>query len=187
MNDMLDLASRDGLPAHLRILAERFAREDWTSHDSFGALTRFWLDRHIMFRQLLIRMTDDTQSFLDGGSDSRRYQAGLARFGSLFVGQLHEHHNVEDHHYFPRLMALEPRLQAGFDLLDADHHALDAHLEAFVADANGVLNAKTPRKTGVDAFLQTLERSERLLNRHLTDEEELIVPIILTHGEPALG
>ena len=181
-----DLATRDGLPDHLRILADRFARADWDGHEAFGALTRFWLDRHLMFRRLLATLDGEGGAFLDGEIDYQRYQAGLARYGSLFVGQLHEHHHVEDDHYFPQLVALEPRLSAGFDLLDADHHALDAHLEAFTNDANGILRPNGATKEAVDAFLKTLERSKALLDRHLSDEEDLIVPIILAHGEGSL-
>ncbi len=183
----LDLDTRDGLPAHLRVLADHFARESWDAHSEFGALTKFWLDRHLMFRSLLARMAEDAQSFLDGDIDPRRYQAALARFGGLFVGQLHEHHTIEDHHYFPLLIGLERRLKGGFDLLDADHHAIDSHLQAFADHANAVLQAPKPTKTQTDNFLTTLGHSHRLLDRHLTDEEDLVVPIILTHGERALS
>ncbi len=183
----LDLATRDGLPDHLRVLADHFARETWDAHSEFGALTKFWLDRHLMFRSLLARMEEDAQALLDGKADPRRYQAALARFGGLFVGQLHEHHTIEDQHYFPMLIGLESRLKEGFDLLDADHHAIDAHLQAFADDANAVLRAPKLDKTQTDRFLGTLGQSHKLLDRHLTDEEDLVVPIILTHGERALS
>jgi len=79
---------------------------------------------------------------------------------------------------------MDARLEAGFDLLDFDHHALDAGLNALTVAANDVL-----RTLGTDA--RALEPSARLkrkldafgrfLDRHLTDEEELVVPVILEH------
>jgi hypothetical protein len=53
--------------------------------------------------------------------------------------QLHGHHQIEDHHYFPLLRQKDARIERGFDLLDADHHALDGILNRFVAQANGAI------------------------------------------------
>ncbi|MEL6571261.1 MAG: hypothetical protein AAFQ64_06370 [Pseudomonadota bacterium] len=37
-----------------------------------------------------------------------------------------------------------------------------------------------------DSFLKQLGNLERLLDRHLTDEEELIVPVVLKYGAPEM-
>lgn len=186
---MSDLATRDGLPDALRILLAEYPRAGWLAHPQFDGLVRFWLDRHLMFRDLLAAMQAETQAMLDRGCDPRAFAARLSQLGGRFVGDLHGHHHIEDDHYFPILTRLDPRLARGFDLLDADHHALAAHLDDFVGAANAVL--KVWQGPGLmdatAAFQSTLQGSARLLDRHLTDEEDLIVPVILAHGADRLA
>ncbi|MCC0015367.1 MAG: hemerythrin domain-containing protein [Rhodobiaceae bacterium] len=190
-----DLELRAGLPDHLRELARLFPREGWSAHANFGPLTQFWLERHAVFRKLMAQLHADAHACADREIDPIRYAPRLSRFGGLFVGQLHEHHHVEDDHYFPILAARERALQRGFDLLDADHHAIAGTLDAFTRDANAVLtSAGAPATQGTlpdeaalagqaARFAETLERFDRLLVRHLEDEEEIIVPVLLKHGE----
>ena len=52
----------------------------------------------------------------------------------------------------------------------------------FVDDANAVLGGQLDP----GRFRDRLLRVEILLNRHLEDEEDLIVPVILKHGPGAL-
>ncbi len=186
----LTLANRDGLPEPLRVLYRDYPREAWELHPEFGGLVRFWLERHMMFRKLMEMLQEDTQSVLDRRMDPAAYAPRLARFGGMLVNQLHGHHQIEDVHYFPVLAGLDRRIATGFDILDKDHQALDGIIERFTVAANGVLQA-----AGSDAaareksagFLTELRSFERMLNRHLNDEEELVVPVILSHPEAGLG
>lgn len=179
--DALD--QRSGLPEALRVLADAFPREMWHGHQNFGEMVRFWMDRHGMFRQLIARIETDAQSLLDGNTDPNRYKAQLSRFGGLLLNELHMHHQVEDTHYFPRLITLDTRISSGFDLLEADHEAIDALLGRFATAANAVLgdagNDITPH---VGVFLSEATAFHGLLERHLTDEEDLVVPVILKTG-----
>jgi hemerythrin-like domain-containing protein len=103
---------------------------------------------------------------------------------------LQGHHQIEDHHYFPVLSQKDPRIRTGFDLLDADHHALDGYLASFVDGANGAIQGVTQGadpKPGAEAFRNELGNLARLLDRHLIDEEELVVPVILKFGADGLG
>src|SRR5665647_1307630 len=50
--ETLELARRSGWPADLRVLLARFPREQWQGHANLGAMARFWLSRHAMFREL---------------------------------------------------------------------------------------------------------------------------------------
>jgi iron-sulfur cluster repair protein YtfE (RIC family) len=101
------------------------------------------------------------------------------------VEHLHGHHHIKDDHYFPLLVAREKRLAQGFQILDADHQALDAHISAFVGEANGVLRAVAAGafRDEAGAFHAQLQRLSGFLERHLADEEDLIVPVILRYGE----
>jgi iron-sulfur cluster repair protein YtfE (RIC family) len=185
----LDLARRTGLPEALRALVAAYPREAWEAHPHFAGLVRFWLERHLMFRRLDAALAAETQAAISGDVDPRAFAATLARLGSAFTGELVAHHHVEDMHYFPLLERREGRLARGFAMLDRDHHALDAHLAAYAEAANAVL-----RKTGapdlpdrIGAFEEQARRLGSLLDRHLIDEEDLVVPVILKHGPGGLA
>jgi iron-sulfur cluster repair protein YtfE (RIC family) len=182
MNDSDALATRAGLPDALRVLLEKYPRAGWEAHSNFDGLTRFWLERHLMFRRLQAMLLDTTQTALDQGEDPRRTAASLHRLASMLLGELHGHHNVEDAHYFPLLQRLEPRLEAGFTLLDADHHALDPLLHGLADKTNAALAALPEANREIGALHAELARFGRFLDRHLTDEEEIVVPVILEHG-----
>lgn len=186
----LPLASRTGLPDALRVLVEKYPRPGWEAHREFNALTRFWLDRHLMFRRLQASLVSETQGFLDGGEDPRRFGARLSRLAGSYLNELHGHHQIEDMHYFPLLRAQDARLIAGFDLLDRDHHDLDAGLHRLADGTNAVLRGLGDARAERDAagsLLGELDRFTVFLDRHLTDEEDLIVPVILEYRGAGLG
>ena len=114
---------------------------------------------------------------MDGHLSFDSYAPRLHRMGSLFLSELHTHHSVEDHHYFPKIAPLESSLSRGFELLDKDHHALDEIMQRFGTKANLSLQQE---ETG--PLHSVLVEFERFLDRHLTDEEDLIVPVLLKHG-----
>ncbi len=177
------LLTRPGLPDALRALLTEIPRETWMAHPEFGGTVQFWLERHLMFRQVLGQLTQETQGVLDRTVSPDAFAPWLSRMGGSFLQNLHGHHSIEDEHYFPQLVGLDPRLSHGFEILDADHHALDGWLNGFADGANAVLRAQgAAAHRASAAFLDQLTRLERLLNRHLTDEEEIIVPVILKSG-----
>ena len=178
------LETRAGLPDALRVLLAEFPRQGWQEHQHFTGLISFWLDRHMLFRQIIEAMDEHTQQVMDGNLDPRRYSSQLSRYARLFVGQLHGHHHIEDTHYFPVLANRDTRLQRGFAILDADHHQLDAQLHLFTDAANTVITPADTTSIIDDAgqFLEVLTELSRFLERHLIDEEELVVPIILKYG-----
>jgi hemerythrin-like domain-containing protein len=103
--------------------------------------------------------------------------------GQRFLGDLIGHHHIEDTAYFPHLAQLEPRIARGFDLLDADHHSLHALIDAFAQGANAVLREghDTAQRDLTARFGTVLGRFERMLGQHLTDEEDLVLPVVLKH------
>jgi hypothetical protein len=185
----LALETREGLPDALRVLLADHPRESWERDPNFSGLVAFWLERHLMFRRLLAMLRAETEALIDRRLEAASGAPRLARIGGLLLGELDGHHRIEDAHYFPVLACAEPRIARGFDLLEADHEALEAELAAFAGAANGLLRA-LPGAGGRDAagrFLARIDGLGKLLDRHLTDEEDLVVPVILRHGEGALG
>ena len=187
--DLPALETRDGLPDALRILIKDYPRDAWEVDPNFSQLIRFWLDRHLMFRRLLKTLQDDSEATLDAGMDPVQFASRLSRLGSNFLQNLHGHHQIEDTHYFPRLKQLETRLERGFEILDRDHHAIDGHLSIFADEANDVLksieNPKAPMAE-IETLRRGIKRMETFLDRHLSDEEDLIVPVLLRHAPEGL-
>jgi hemerythrin-like domain-containing protein len=183
MTDDLDLAARDGLPDALRVLQKDYPRGSWDAHRNFDGLVAFWMERHLMFRKLCMTLREDAEATEAHRLAPAQRDARLVRFGSMLLQQLHGHHQIEDQHYFPILVKHDARLARGFDILDRDHHAMDGLLERFGTAANGVLQGKV--ETAV--FRDEVAEFEALLLRHLEDEEDLIVPILLKHGSRGLG
>ncbi len=185
MTDDLKLETRVRLPDPLRVLLAAYPRDGWTNDPGFDGLIRFWLDRHLMFRRLLSEMTTKSEALLDRKMDPQRFGAVMSRYGGIFVNGLHEHHTIEDTHYFPVLSQKDDRISKGFDILDADHHAIDRHLADFVDHANGTIKTLDHRdrlQSAAGDLHDHLGLLHRLLDRHLTDEEELVVPVILKYG-----
>ena len=92
-------------------------------------------------------------------------------------------------HYFPVFRRAEPRLAAGFALLERDHCALHTAIGSIVERANVVLTAES---TGGAQFRADLARFRdahvalgRDLLRHLDDEEDLVIPLLLERGAHA--
>lgn len=182
--DDFSLSAREGLPDALRVLLADLPRPTWEAHPEFHGLVSFWLERHLMFRRLMEVMEQESEAMLDRRSDPQRFAASISRYGGMFLQNLHGHHMIEDTQYFPRLKLIDPRLERGFDLLDADHHALDAILARFADAANGAIRGvqKGDGRIGADGFRTELLGMAKLIDRHLVDEEDLIVPVILHYG-----
>ena len=174
---MLALDTRAGLPDALRVLAEAFPRDGWEGHENFGELVRFWMDRHLMFRRITQALHEDALAAQAGTLDPRSHANRLSRYGGLLVNELHGHHQIEDHHYFPQLIGLAPEVDRAFDLLETDHEAIDPMLHDLAGEMNAVLQGGS-----VAQFDAALLQFEALLNRHLTDEEDIVVPVILKSG-----
>jgi iron-sulfur cluster repair protein YtfE (RIC family) len=181
---MDDLEHRKGLPDALRVLLDTLPRSGWESHPNFDGLIRFWLDRHLMFRDVLGRLRKGSTLYLDRQSDPRRHAAETARYAGFLLNELHGHHSIEDHHYFPALIGLDTRLVRGFELLDSDHHALDGHIHAMADTTNAFLSrlGEADERDRGAALAAALDRFETFLDRHLTDEEDLVVPVLLTYA-----
>ncbi|GAB4375133.1 MAG: hemerythrin domain-containing protein [Kiloniellaceae bacterium] len=185
MND-LDLDTRGGLPGEWLALLRRHPRANWQKPGALGMTAAFWLDRHAAFRALGETLEQATQQFLGGGSDAADFQGFFVPRLRVLLGELHGHHQVEDHHYFPAFRRAEPGLAPGFDLLDRDHQALHADLHATAEAANALLQAlaRTPDAEGpAAAYAETSARLLRRMKRHLDDEEDLVIPLLMEHGE----
>jgi hypothetical protein len=188
----LRLASRSGWPNDLRVLVERYPREQWDGHANLGGMARFWLSRHAMFRELAGMIEVVMTRFRCGEMPAADFPRQLVPRLQFMLEQLNTHHQIEDHHYFPIFRAADDRLARGFDVLEGDHHAIHDDMGKTAETANALLRAL--QGSDADALIHCGDDYAaasggliRGLVRHLDDEEDLIVPLILDRGEDALG
>lgn len=190
-DDPLGLERRAGLPADLLYLLAKYPRESWAGHNNIHGLASMWLQRHDMFRELGGVLTTAIADYREGRNDARAFAGFFAPRLEFFLGQLNGHHQVEDLHYFPAFARAENRLKRGFDILDGDHHHIHDALETNAETANAFLRAlgggEDRQRFAADAYAGQNERLVAMLARHLDDEEDLIVPLILDRGEHGIG
>lgn len=176
---------QDDMPKEMRFLLEKYPRDSWDAHPGFKEKTRHWLGAHQMFRRLAERILLDTEDVLNNDMGLDDYAGRLSYHGGNLVGSLHGHHGWEDRSYFPELSAADPRFDAGLELLEQDHADLDKVLDDFTRTANRVIKLSAlDEAQAYDEAGQlhaTSKTIKAFLERHLSDEEELAVPIILHH------
>ena len=173
------------MPSEMHLLLNDYPRDAWESHPNFAKATQNWLGAHKGFRQLGRIVRTEAENYIDKSRAPDEFAARLRYYGDIMVRNLHGHHGWEDRSYFPELSAADPRFDPGLEILESDHRTLDATLDGFVDAANRVimliqLDEKEARENAA-SLLDSATSIEKLLERHLADEEDLAVPIILHH------
>jgi len=175
----------DAMPSEMQSLLSTYPRDSWDGHPGFKDKTRQWLRAHEGFRYLSASIRKDTEAFLDKAMDVEDFAGRLAYRGNILIGNLHGHHAWEDHKYFPELSVADPRFDMGLEILEKDHADLDVVLDDFTRVANRTIKLlqldEVAAREEAGALHSTTETIEAFLARHLSDEEELAVPIILHH------
>lgn len=181
------LLLRDGLPEEFRYLAADCPRQDWSTPGRIHATAAHWLDIHRWFRGALGNLGEVAAGWRAGRLDGPAFQQAVMPRLRQFLSHLEGHHNIESHSYFPALAALEPPMAAGFELLDRDHEAVHALLVGTAEAANGfnrALQAGGDLRPHGDALAAAIAAVPGPLLRHLSDEEEIVVPVITLRGDP---
>ncbi len=177
--------TRQGLPEVWQTLLRDYPREAWPDHPNFTRPIRKWMGAHVNFRQMAGLLRGQSKEMMDKTLDPARFQANLGHYGHALVQHLHGHHAWEDHRFFPELAGAAPRFIRGLDMLETDHTEMDALLERFSRAGNRYLQlmqmSPDDAPQELPDLMQQSQALEQFLNRHLTDEEDLVVPILLHH------
>ena len=187
MDDTLKLGMRQGLPAELLFLTARHPRETWRGQSALAGTGEIWLANHDHFRALVAKIGERLVQLRESGETTHDSSPALRRhIGNLLAG-LDGHHRVEDRHYFPMFQRAEPRLIRGFEILDADHHMIHDAIDELAAatqdslrrlgQAEGVMTGE--QKRSVDDLAGVMSRIAPILDQHLADEEDIVIPLIL--------
>ena len=181
----MDLAARRGLPDEMLYLRQALPRERWD--DGLPGTAAFWLQMHEGFRAHQRAMAGAAARWRAGFLDPRGAHDALLPTLQAFLQHLDGHHRVETGHYFPVFRRLEPRIEAGLDLLDRDHDAIHAHLQALYESGlalNRAVAANAPDAADlVHRLVEALDRAGPLLLRHLEDEEDIVIPLMVLRGD----
>ncbi|MES1925600.1 hemerythrin domain-containing protein [Salinisphaera sp. T31B1] len=183
----LRLPDRQGLPSTVAFLRATHPPSSWRSHRDFGELAAFWLDIHAGLRAQGRALAKLTTDFREGGLDTAGFTRQFGPRLNDYLAHLEGHHRIEDKHYFPRFRQLDTRMIRGFDLLENDHEIIHASVVMTVDRARALVvelnRGADMAQRAADAYADASDRLLRLLERHLADEEELVVPAILEHTE----
>jgi len=180
-----DLHDRTGLPEAYLFLVREFPRSEWTTA-RLHAGARFWLERHAGFRGAHARLVAGGARWRETGGDPAAYARETLPALGGFLQHLDGHHRVESDHYFPAMRRQEPRLDAGFALLDRDHDAIHRVLEGLMEAAVALSRAAAgdERRAAAERLAGVIEGAGRPLLRHLDDEEDIVVPMLTRYGDP---
>ena len=189
--EALSLTTRTALPDGFAFLLAEFPRPVWEGHPNNGQWCQFWLQRHQMFRDYSAALTDACAQLSDGKIEAQAFHEWFVPRVNFYLGEIDTHHKVEEYHYFPALAQADEKMRRGIELLEGDHRvvhdllhaahgtivALDAAIRETPAD---IASAAPAARDGIVALGAGL-------GRHLDDEEDIIVPLILERTEPVLG
>ncbi len=188
--DDLSIETRDGLPQEWKFLLEKHPRDSWKSNTQLGEHTKFWLSIHRHFRIMGALLTSQSNAYREGQIDSDTFRTNMAPRLQQFLQTLDHHHRIEDGVFFPKFMAAEKRLIKGIELLEEDHHTIDAEVHHMISVANALLQTEPADSEGLkrngESFAISSDRIVKLLDRHLDDEEEIVVPLMIDRGEVEL-
>lgn len=194
MNDTsshLSLDVRGGLPDALTPLRTNYPRDVWTREGQCRPLAAFWLHVHQSLRAEARQLDDMVAAFRDERLVVADFKQSFVSHFNQFLEHLHGHHQVEDQAFFPKLRALNECLSQGLDLLEADHRLIHKALAATTDSARGLLcvlgQGTGLARDAAGAYEATAGRLTLLLDRHLADEEDLVVPVLIHHGELSIG
>jgi hemerythrin-like domain-containing protein len=139
----------------------------------------------------------DAAGLAAAGNDYRSGRSSPAQLAVIAAPRLrglivamHGHHQIEDFHYFPAFRRTAPRLAAGFDRLQSGHASLSRRVDAALtalgelrttAERTAAPAAATPR-LAAERYVDAAAELCRELERHLDDEENLVVPLLIERG-----
>lgn len=156
-------------------------------------MARFWIDKHNYLRQQSEGIIGANDEFRAGRIDPEQFGSWLAPRLQSFLSVLHGHHQIEDFHYFPAFRRTEPRLNPGFDVLARDHELVHHGIAGIVESVNTFFStlqsdatgADDARRHAADRYIEASQLLHTRLIRHLEDEEDLIIPLMIRQDEGA--
>lgn len=173
-------------PGELLFLLERHPRETWPIARS--ASVAFWLGVHERLRRDAAGLAAASDEYRAGRSSPAQLAVIAAPRLRGLVAAMQGHHQIEDFEYFPEFRRAEPRIAAGFDRLEREHARLNASVDAAFAALGELRAAVEPASAATlqlaaQRYIDAAANLSADLLRHLHDEEDVVVPLLLERGD----
>jgi len=166
-------------------------RDEWHQHTRFAGEAEFWMQVH---KALLIATAELPNKCgalmlsIDDPIARKKSLTQLSQLGGQLIHHAHTHHHVEDNHFFPVFQKAFPKLNHHLELLDGDHKVLTASLDQLelalreVSSAKNYSDSKSANSKcqfTCEQLLSAAKSVDALFTRHIADEEEICIPVIL--------
>ena len=165
------------LEAEWLFLFNKLPPDQWFGAD-YAYKTSGWLKVHTNIRKRQRILTQISEGYQSGEYDWAKYRSQMLKRINMHILKLHQHHGVEDEGVFPEFIRMYPQLQAGFEILGCDHVRLDALLDKLQLQNDTLARTEVEDKALAAQLHQTLVDVTNLLSQHLSDEEDLVIPIL---------
>lgn len=164
-------------------------REKWARHPGFGGEAQFWTQIHEGLLSASATLAAWSAQALEENDAGRLQQLApqIRGLGGRLIHHAHQHHHIEDDHFFPVFIKTWPQLKNPLDLLDNDHKLLAQVLDDLESAVAGfeIAPARSDRQRrdhwlgGAETMLVAAKRLDGLFIRHIGDEEEICIPAML--------
>lgn len=179
-DDLFSLAPRhpdSRLKADWLFLYNKLPPEQWFAAD-YAYKTSGWLKVHTNIRKRQRILTQISEAYIDGEFDWAEYRSQILKRINMHILKLHQHHGVEDDGFFPEFIRMYPQLAPAFEILGHDHEYLNALLDKLQIQNDALAKSEGEDKALAEQLHDTLVKVTDLLQQHLTDEEDLVIPIL---------
>lgn len=176
-----DVRTRLGLSSPIRKTLLESERAGWPAHPRFGGKAAFFLDIHHALLNGSAQLVNGLQVLTEEPPSTLNEAlavSGARQLSGNLIGYAHHHHHMEDVHYFPAFARILPQLDHALALLDGDHRALEEALDG-TEKSMAALQAGANDRDSISRALDHASTLEKVIGRHLYDEEDIIIPIFL--------
>lgn len=140
--------------------------------------TSGWLNIHADIRKRQHIIIQISEAYHSDSIEWVEYRSQILPRINQYIFKLHQHHNIEDQAYFPTFIRMYPQLKLGFEILDRDHARLDGLLNELQALNDRLATSEVEDNALGEQLHEILINVSELLSQHLTDEEDLVIPIL---------
>ena len=158
-------------------LYNKLPPDQWFGAD-YAYKTSGWLKVHTNIRKRQRILVQISESYISGEFDWSEYRSQILKRINMHVLKLHKHHGVEDDGFFPEFVSMYPKLAPAFEILGHDHEYLNELLDKLQIQNDQLARSEVEDKALAEELHKTLVAVTDLLQQHLTDEEDLVIPIL---------
>jgi len=179
-DDLFSLAPRhpdSRLKADWLFLYNKLPPDKWFGAD-YAYKTSGWLKVHTNIRKRQRILVQISEAYISGEFDWSEYRSQILKRINMHVLKLHQHHGVEDEGFFPEFVSMYPKLAPAFEILGHDHEYLNELLDKLQIQNDQLARSEIEDKALAEELHKTLVAVTDLLQQHLTDEEDLVIPIL---------